>query len=637
MATHRTERRLAAILAADIVGYARLVERDEAGTLTAIKALRETVIDPLLAEHQGRIVKLMGDGALVEFGSVVDAVAGAVAIQTAVAEHQADMAPERRIVFRIGINLGDVVVEGEDLLGDGVNVAARLEQLCEPGGVLVSGTAYDQLQGKLGLPLEFTGEQRVKNIERPVRAYRVRLDGTKASRHRRPGRRSLVAVAVAAMTVLAGLAWMLWPSTTPTSSPSIAVLPLENRSGDARLGRLADGMIENVIGDLTGLGWDVMARGTTFAYRDAARDPRRIASELGVAYVVDGSLEGDGSRLVANVTLVDAASGRQLWSERYDRPLEDLFDVQDELSLRIVTSLRGTLWRDQLDRVRQKRPANLQAFDLRRLADDQWDGTPAGNAREIELLQRSIDLDPTSSYGYGALAYAYRDQVDQGWAPHDEAMRRWREAASRAVQLDPTNVYARYALAQYFLYANELRRWWSEVQRVADMAPRDVRLMSSLGAIDLPIGGEADRGVELVERAVRLDPANPERYYWRQRNAYFMAGRYEEAAAAAEAIDDEGYWAGMWNTLIYAQLGRAAELGRWRARLLEIDPDFSAEREFWRHGDLLMPEAAEERARFLDAVAKADLPRCATPAQVAAEPSMRRLPECDAERAKLAA
>ena len=367
LASHRVERRLAAILAADIVGYSRLVEQDEAGTLAAIKRLREGTIDPLLAEHQGRIVKLMGDGAIVEFGSVVDAVACAVAVQKAVAEHQADDPADRRIVFRIGINLGDVVVEGDDLLGDGVNVAARLEQLCEPGGVLVSGTAYDQLQGKLGLPLEFTGEQRVKNIARPVRAYRVRLDGkagapadaaTRAARDWRqlaalsPDRRS----PAVGMVAVAGA-----PPATPRS-PSIAVLPLENRSGDARLGRLADGMIENVIGDLTGLGWYVMARGTTFAYRDEPRDPRRIGEELGVGYVVEGSLEGDGRRLLANVALVDAATGRQVWSERYDRPLEDLFAVQDELALRIATSLGGTLWRDRLDLAQRKRPGSLRGL-----------------------------------------------------------------------------------------------------------------------------------------------------------------------------------------------------------------------------------------------------------------------------------
>ena len=216
-------------------------------------------------------------------------------------------------------------------------------------------------------------------------------------------------------------------------------------------------------------------------------------------------------------------------------------------------------------------------------------------------------------------------------------MARWLDAASRAVQLDPTNAWARYLLAQRYLYGNEMRLWWSEVQQVADMAQRDVRLMSELGAVDLPIGGQTARGVELVERAVRLDPARIDTYRWRQRNVYFNARRFEEAAAAAEAIDYDDYYTRFWNTLIYAELGRAAELQRWRAKLLEIDPDFSAEREFWRHGDFLLPEAAAERALFLDAVAKAGLPKCATPEQLEREPTMRRLPECDAEREKAAA
>ena len=242
-AAPRAERRLVAILAADIVGYSRLVEADEAGTLAAIKTLRETAIDPLLAEHKGRIVKLMGDGAIVEFASVVDAVACAVAIQKVVAELQAKMATDRRIVFRIGVNLGDVVVEGDDLLGDGVNVAARLEQLCEPGGVLVSGTAYDHLQGRLGLPLEFTGEQQVKNIARPVRAYRVRLDGT-ATRAWRPSwrvRRLVAPLAVGGVLLLAlaaGGAWWLWPEEAIAGKPGVAVLPLANLSGRSQVGEV---------------------------------------------------------------------------------------------------------------------------------------------------------------------------------------------------------------------------------------------------------------------------------------------------------------------------------------------------------------------------------------------------------------
>jgi class 3 adenylate cyclase len=247
MATARAERRLAAIMAADVVGYSRLVEADEAGTLAAIRDLRREVIEPLLSEHHGRIVKLMGDGAIAEFGSVVDAVACAVAVQSGVAARQARVAPERRIVFRIGINLGDVVVEGEDLLGDGVNVAARLEQLCEPGGVMLSGTAYDHLQGKLDLPLEFAGEQHLKNIDRPVRTYRVRLDGIRVASSPSRGRRygwmlPTAAVALLALVLAGGAIWWLWPEAPAfIGRPSIAVLPFDNLGGDEATGRLAAG------------------------------------------------------------------------------------------------------------------------------------------------------------------------------------------------------------------------------------------------------------------------------------------------------------------------------------------------------------------------------------------------------------
>ena len=221
-----------------------------------------------------------------------------------------------------------------------------------------------------------------------------------------------------------------------------------------------------------------------------------------------------GKRLLANLALVDTQTGRQIWSERYDRLLEDLFTVQDKLSLRIATSLRGTLRRDQLDLAQRKRPGSLEAFDLSRLAGQELDKvTPEANANAVELIQRAIELDPAGSYGFEALANAFRQQVDQGWAPRDVAMARWLDAASQAVQLDPTDTWARYLLAQRYLYANEMRRWWAEVQRVAELATRDVTLMSELGAVDLPIGGQTARGVELVERAVRLDPANPEPYH----------------------------------------------------------------------------------------------------------------------------
>ena len=342
-ATVRTERRLAAILAADVVGYSRLIERDEAGTLAAIRDLRRAVIDPLLAEHQGRIVKLMGDGLIVEFGSVVDAVTCAVAVQERVARHQAARPPERQIVFRIGVNLGDVVIEGDgDLLGDGVNVAARLEQLCEPGGVAVSGTVYDHLQGKIEQPLDFAGEHRLKNIARPVRVYRLRTDHLTAGRRpwavRHLPRRFGIVTALAALSVLlAGGALVLlpgapgqklWPALAgmlglpaggdPRLGPSsIVVLPFDTRGGGPEHERLADGLTEDIITDLARYpDLAVIARNTAFTYKDRPVRMLDLSRELGVRYALEGSLQVAGDRVRVTAQLVDARDDRHAVHDR---------------------------------------------------------------------------------------------------------------------------------------------------------------------------------------------------------------------------------------------------------------------------------------------------------------------------------
>ena len=342
MAIQRVERRLVAILAADIVGYSRLVERDEAGTLAAIRGLREAVIDPLLAEHQGRIVKLMGDGAIVEFGSVVDAVACAVAIQQAVAERQAEAPADRRIVFRIGINLGDVVVEGDDLLGDGVNVAARLEQLCEPGGVLVSGTAYDQLQGKLGLPLEFIGEQRVKNIERPVRAYRVRLDGRASGRLdpvQRSGGGHRCRRAAVMLAVRRGR--MSWWGAGPGKPP----LPDSAVDRDPAV-RQSLPTTSASAGWLTA--WSVTS--SLSCPRPACSSSAAApASPIGTSRTTLGSGRSSGFATcwkAASTVTARGSTPRWAWSipppeprfgrSAIERPLNDLFAVQEELTARIA-------------------------------------------------------------------------------------------------------------------------------------------------------------------------------------------------------------------------------------------------------------------------------------------------------------
>ncbi|WP_343039604.1 adenylate/guanylate cyclase domain-containing protein [Microvirga thermotolerans] len=320
MADTGTERRLTTILAADVVGYSRLVEADETATLAALRGLRRSVLEPLLAEHRGRLVKLMGDGLIAEFGSVVAAVACAAAIQARLAEAQGQVPPERRIVLRIGINLGDVVVEGDDLLGDGVNVAARLEQACPPGGVLVAGAAYDQLIGKLDVRFEDAGELRLKNIARPVRAYRMAHEGGPA--------RAVAAIPLA-------------------DRPSVAVLPFENMSGDPEQVYFSDGITEDVITELSRFReLLVIARNSSFAFRGKSADVREIGRTLAAGYVVEGSVRRAGSRVRVTAQLVEAGTGTHLWAERFDRAIEDIFAIQEEIARGIVATVAQRVLED---------------------------------------------------------------------------------------------------------------------------------------------------------------------------------------------------------------------------------------------------------------------------------------------------
>ena len=375
-------RRLAAIMAVDVVGYSRLVGEDEAGTIARLKALRLTVIEPLIAEHRGRVVKLMGDGALCEFASVVDAVACAVAVQRAMAKAEPDESEVRRIRLRIGINLGDIIIEDGDIFGDGVNIAARLEQLAEPDGICVSDKVRAEIGKKLDYGFVSAGRQRVKNIAEPIDTWRVVMDGAAPlARGLRWGRPRIAPALTAAALVLALVVaaagwWWLAGGRDQTPAPfgdriSVAVLPFANLSEDERLGRLADGMIGDIIDSLSqSRALAVIARGTSFAYKDQQRDVRDIGRDLGVGYVVDGTLQGDGTRLRAMVQLVDVATGQQLWSERYDRPLDDLFAVHDELTQRIANALTaggdagGALFRAKGEVTRRKSADSLKAYDL---------------------------------------------------------------------------------------------------------------------------------------------------------------------------------------------------------------------------------------------------------------------------------
>src|SRR4051794_4739624 len=448
MAAVRAERRLAAILAADVVGYSALMERDEDRTLARLKAHRREFIEPLIAEYQGRIVKLMGDGALVEFASVVDAVRCAVLIQQGMAEREAGGPEDQRIRFRIGINLGDVIHEADgDLYGDGVNIAARLEQLAEPGGVVVSGTAFDQLQGKLDLPLEFAGEQRVKNIERLVRAYRVRLDGT-AVRFRLPLRQvqrlawPAIAALLLAIAIAAG-AWWLWSGEPPPADrPAIAVLPFDDLGGDEATGRLADGITEDIITDLARFqDLDVIARNSTAAYEDKVVDVRQVGRDLGVGYVLEGSIQRQADRVRVTAQLIDAESGAHVWAERWDRPAGDVFAVQAEIADAVAAKIGGYGVVQQADRAkaRRKLAGSLTAYDLTLLAlEAKQKSTREQSEEAIRLATRAIEADPgyarawlARAWSHGALAQVTGDYASE--RPRMEA------DAHRALALDPND------------------------------------------------------------------------------------------------------------------------------------------------------------------------------------------------------
>ncbi len=384
MAEERVQRRLAAILAADVVGYSRLMEADEAGTRAHLRSLHSELIDPRIAADGGRIVKTTGDGILVEFGSAVDAVQNALAIQSAMAGRNAELPEEQRLVFRVGINLGDVIIEEDDIHGDGVNVAARLEGLCEPGEVYVSGTVHDHVEGKLAAAFDDLGEQTLKNISKPIRVFRVSAG---------PGE-----VAVALDESVGG------PSLP--DKPSIAVLPFDNMSGDAEQEYFADGLAEDVITALSKISkLAVIARNSTFAYKGAATDVRRIAENLGVRYVLEGSVRSGGKRLRISAQLIDATDGRHIWAERYDRVAEDLFDIQDEITKEIVTALRVQLSDGEEAHVWNRGTRNVDAWRCATEATELCVRfTPVHIARARELAEHAIDLDPDYPHAWSVTA-----------------------------------------------------------------------------------------------------------------------------------------------------------------------------------------------------------------------------------------
>ncbi len=382
MAEKPTQRRMAAILAADVVGYSRLMERDEAATLALLKSRRIAVLEPLVAQHQGRVFKITGDGVLVEFGSTVNAVQCAVDLQAKMAAANSEQPDESPIVLRIGVNLGDVLIEGSDLYGDGINIAARLEGLAEPGGILISGAAYDQVRNKVKANFEDLGARAMKNIAEPVRTYRIGL-GTFLANAR--------------------------PALLLPDKPSIAVLPFQNMSGDPEQDYFADGIVEDFITGLSRIRWlFVIARNSSFVYKGKAVDVRQVGRELGVRYVLEGGVRKAGQRLRITAQLVEAATGAHVWGDRFDGALEDVFDLQDQITDRVVAAVEPSIQKSEIERSRQKRPDNLDAYDLYLRA---LPYTASQSAEEgkiaIELLEAALKIDPNYAAAHALIAWCY--------------------------------------------------------------------------------------------------------------------------------------------------------------------------------------------------------------------------------------
>jgi len=632
MATTRTDRRLVAILAADVVGYSRLIERDESGTLERLKAHRKTFIEPLIAEHQGRIVKLMGDGALCEFGSVVDAVACAIATQRGMADREAEVSEDQRIRFRIGINLGDVVSDEGDLYGDGVNIAARLEQLAKPGGIVISGTAYDHLQGKLGCGFHDLGEQRVKNIARPVRAYQVVSGPAAVSRLARAtswSRRPRVAIAAAALLVALGAGGVWWYqgwSVVPAPAPeaaqpleplpagkvSLAVLPLSSPSGDARQERLADGIAEDLIGELGRYrNIAVIAKSSSFTYKGKTVGAREVGRELGVRYVLEGNLETDPERVRVAVQLIDTGTGAQVWSERWDRPLADVFAVRDELVGQIAGTLLGyggPVVSDSIERARRKPSQSLDAYDYVQLARAAYRPDKESLAEVRALHGKAIALDPSYPRAYYNLAWAHFEEALNGYSDDPaRSLAQFHAAAEKMVVLDPMDPYAQFIAGLSYFKRGERARGKEAWERALALAPNDPGILRVVGTnMAYGMGTErAAEAVEMIKRARRLNPLMPA---WQLKSlgyASYFAGQYEQAIEALEKSGAPNLETNVIKALTYAQLGRTADAAREVEAILKENPDFTARG--YIANDIMEPGGSSETL-FLEGARKAGLP-----------------------------
>ncbi|WP_202361603.1 adenylate/guanylate cyclase domain-containing protein [Mesorhizobium sp. 131-3-5] len=557
-------RKLAAILAADVVGYSRLASADEDRTLARLRALRSDLIDPIIAVHNGRVIKRTGDGALVEFRSVVDAVRCAIEVQNGMVERNAGVPQDRRIEFRIGIHLGDVVEESDgDLMGDGVNIASRLEGVAAPGAICLSEDAYRQVRARLDLSVSDLGSTQLKNIAEPIRVYSLQVGsvGTKAAA----------------------------TSETATSRPaapppklSIAVLPFANMSGDAEQDYFADGISEDIITALSKLSQlFVIARNSSFTFKGQNVHVQEVGTKLGVRHVLEGSVRKSGNKVRITAQLIDATTGGHVWAERFDRDLTDIFAVQDDVTQQIVDALALNLTERDQQRIATEHTDNLEAYDcFLRGREQLWRFKREQNTQSRELLERAIELDPKFASAYAILAIAHGlDYINRWSRSPSTSIEQAEKFATRAVALDDRNPYAHWALGIISLHLRRHDIAIREAERSISLAPNLAEGHESLGNI-LHYSGRSEEALGCFDRAIALNPYYPDMFLHFQAQAMFQLGKYEEAVVPLKRRLVRNPDTDVSRVLLaasYGHLGRFAEAREQWQEVFRVNPDYSLE------------------------------------------------------------
>ncbi|TAU54459.1 tetratricopeptide repeat protein [Rhizobium leguminosarum] len=561
-------RKLAAILVADVVGYSRLAGADEDRILARLRTLRSDLVDPTIAVHNGRVVKRTGDGSLIEFRSVVDAVRCAIEVQTAMVERNVGVSPEHRIEFRVGIHLGDVVEESDgDLMGDGVNIAARLEGIAKPGAICLSEDAYRQVKARFDFAVTDLGQIQLKNIAEPMRVYSLQI-GTPQPNPARQAQPATTKMPSAAAV---------------PDKPSIAVLAFNNMSGDAEQEYFSDGISEDIITDLSKLSeLHVIARNSSFVYKNVTASVPEMAKALGVRYVLEGSVRKAGNRVRVTAQLIDASNGGHIWASRFDRDLTDIFAVQDELTQEIVAALRLNLTHGDQDRLAKGRALNVSAYELLLRGREQASGhTRTGNIAARSLAADALAIDPEYAAAQALISFTHVLDYVNAWSNDPEgSLRIGMDLAQQAVEMAGEQPNGHFALGMACMWNRELDRARAEVQQGLALSPNSAELLRLMAHIQI-FSGDPAGALETLDASIRLDPHHPEILFQFLADAHFSLGEYEQAIAAIEQRLQQNSQSETAYALLascYGHLGRSEESRQAWEKAFQINPNFSVER-----------------------------------------------------------